>query len=385
MFNRILKPLKTNSLFLFGARGVGKSTLVRHLFADQNTLPIDLLDPAQFEEAALATTDLVARLEATANKQSWIFIDEVQKVPKLLDAVQRLIDQFDFKFILTGSSARKLKRGGANLLAGRAYTYNLYPLTQTEIGERFELDRYLSFGGLPRVWNIDSEAERIIYLRSYVTTYLKEEIAEEQVVRKLEPFGKFLQVAAQSSGQIVNFSNIAKDVGVSDQTVKTYFQILEDTLLGYLLPSYSHSIRKSQGKSPKFYFFDTGVLRALQRRINQPLSDLNYAYGNLFEHFIINEIRHLAEYQGLDFQFSFLRTDTDQEIDLIVDRPGRAPAVVEIKSSNNIREDDVQTTLRLGSDIAGAELYCLSRDPRPKKFGDLLALPWQEGIQALLG
>jgi len=240
MFRRALNPLNTNSFLLFGARRVGKSTLVKSMLGGSRTLLIDLLDPVQFEQATLGIGELMARIESWSKTGGdWVFIDEVQKAPKLLDLAQKFIDQSQLKFILTGSSARKLKRGGENFLAGRAYTYSLYPLLASELGEKFDLNQYLAFGGLPRIWGIKSANERVLYLRSYVSTYLKEEIAEEQVVRKLEPFTKFLQVAAQSSGKIVNFANIARDVGVADHTVKTYFQILEDTLIGHLLPSLS--------------------------------------------------------------------------------------------------------------------------------------------------
>jgi len=240
MIRRLLIPLKSNSFFLFGARGTGKSTLINTLFQDDPLLEINLLDPTVFEQATLALNDMTARIESAIESGKWVFIDEIQKAPKLLDVAQYMMDKKKAKFILTGSSARKLKRGGANLLAGRAYSYNLHPLTSFELGELFDLDQYLSFGGLPRVWNIKTPEERVLYLRSYVTTYLKEEIAEEQIVRKLEPFARFLPIAAQSSGKIINYNNISKDVGVSDQTVKTYFQILEDTLLGFFLPAHSN-------------------------------------------------------------------------------------------------------------------------------------------------
>ena len=337
MLRRLVNILNTNSFFLFGARGVGKSTLVQSQIAESDRLDIDLLNPVEFEQATLAIPELTARIEAGIDEGKWIFIDEVQKAPRLLDVVQRLIDKREAKFALTGSSARKLRRGGANLLAGRAYTYNLHPFTSSELGDRFHLDSYLAFGGLPRVWNITNPAERVIYLRSYVTTYLKEEISEEQIVRNLEPFARFLQVAAQCSGTVLNYTSVARDVGVSDQTVKTYFKILEDTLLGKFLPAFHESVRKSQGKAPKFYLFDVGVLRTLQRKIDQPLTDQHFAYGVLFEHFIIQEIQRRAEYQGRDFQFSFLRTDRGEEIDLIIDRPGRNRVAIEIKSARSVR------------------------------------------------
>ena len=294
-----------------------------------------------------------------------------------------MIDRQKGKFALSGSSARKLKRGSANLLAGRAYTYNLHPLTSVELEADFKLIDYLAFGGLPHIWNIHSAEEKTLYLRSYITTYLKEEVAEEQIVRKLEPFSKFLQVAAQSSGQIVNYKNISKDVGVSDQTVKSYFQILEDTLLGFMIPSFSHSIRKSQGKSPRFYFFDNGVLRALRRTVNQPVSESNYEFGSLFEHFIIQEIKNRGGYMGKDYNYYFLRLASDDEIDLIIDRPGKPLAAIEIKSTTAIKEEHTKVIRRLGPDLGDAELFLLSRDQNSKRFGELKCLHWEEGIKEI--
>jgi uncharacterized protein len=285
---------------------------------------------------------------------------------------------------LTGSSARKLRRGGANLLAGRAYTYNLFPLTASELADQFDLDARLAYGGLPRVWNITDPFERAVYLRSYVSTYLKEEIAQEQILRKLEPFSRFLPIASQCSGKIINYSSIARDVGVSDQTVKIYFQILEDTLIGFMLPAFHESVRKAQSKSPKFYLFNTGVLRTLCRVIDQPLSDRNCEYGNLFEHFVIQEIRTRAKYLSRDYSYSFFRTAGDQEIDLIIDRPGRKRALIEIKSTTCLREQDITSLQRLSGDIRNSELFCLSRDPQAKQFDKLLALPWREGIDEIL-
>lgn len=383
MYKRFVNILITNSFFLFGARGTGKSTLIKTLFSGTPILEIDLLDPTQYEQASFALPELSARLEFAATNKQWIFIDEVQKVPKLLDVAQRLIDKYQAKIALTGSSARKLRRGGANLLAGRAYTYNLFPLTCKELSSDFDLDIYLAFGGLPHIWNVDDQ-EKLLYLRSYITSYLKEEISEEQVVRNLEPFGRFLQIAAQTSGKLVNYSNIARDVQVSDQTVKTYFQILEDTLLGFFLPAFDQSVRKSQGKAPKFYLFDVGIVRALRRSIERPLTDANYEYGDLFEHFIITEIKRRAEYAGREFQYSFLRTSNDKEIDLIIDRPGLQKVAIEIKSSTSVKADDASTLQLIGIDIKDTQLLLLSRDKEPKLFGNVTCLPWEQGIEKIL-
>lgn len=385
MYKRKLNPLKSNSFFLFGARGTGKSTLVREIFQHNEMLEIDLLDPVQFEQARLGLPELLAKIEVALQKGLWIFIDEVQKAPVLLDYAQSMIDKKNAKLILSGSSARKLKRGGANLLAGRAYTYNIYPLTSQELENDFDLDTHLSFGGLPKIWNLKNAEERKLFLRSYITTYIKEEIAEEQVVRKLDPFTKFLQVAAQTSGTPVNYSNIAGDVGVSDQTVKTYFQILEDTLLGFTLPSFHESVRKTQLQAPKFYLYDTGVLRALRRSLDIPLTESNYEYGNIFEHFLIQEMMRYSSYRMNDYEFFHLRIQDGKEIDVIIDRPGKKRALIEIKSSKNIKESHTANLNTLGSEIKNAESFLLSQDKEAKIFASVTCLYWKEGIEKILG
>lgn len=384
MFARYLKPLKTNSFLIIGARGTGKSTLIRDLLKSHQVLEINLLDPLIYEQVTLGLEEVIAKIRSAVADDKWVFIDEVQRAPKLLDIAQMLIDEQKAKFALSGSSARKLKRGAANLLAGRAYTYSLFPLTPEELGTSFDLNQHLSFGGLPHVWNVQEDKERVLYLRSYITTYLKEEIAEEQIIRKLEPFTKFLQVAAQASGKLINYSKISKDVGVSDQTVKTYFQIMEETLLGFILPAFDKSVRKSQGKTPKFYLYDTGVLRALWRTVDQPLYESNYQYGNLFEHFVINQIRNTALYLDKDYSYSFLKTAEDEEIDLIVERPGKPYAFVEIKSTEKIKKEHTETILKLGSLFKDAELFLLSRDVQKKQFGNLKCMHWQEGISEII-
>jgi predicted AAA+ superfamily ATPase len=343
-------------------------------------LIINLLEATQIESALFALPELEARIEAAVESGRWIFIDEIQKAPRLLDVAHRLIDEKGGRFAISGSSARKLRRGGANLLAGRAYSFELFPLTSVELANRFDLDTHLAYGGLPTIWNTTDQRARALYLRSYVTTYLKEEISEEQIVRKIEPFSRFLQVAAQSSGKIINYSKTAKDVGVSDQTVKTYFQILEDTLLGTILPPYHRSIRKAQGQSPKFYFFDTGVIRALNRQLDRPLSDETYNYGILFEHFVIHEIKRIAAYAERDWAFSFIRTADDQELDLIIDRPGMSTIVVEIKSTTRIRPEDAVVAARLGKDIPGSQIVVLSRDTEAKQYEAVRCMHWSEGL-----
>ena len=190
---------------------------------------------------------------------------------------------------MTGSSARKLKHGGANLLAGRAFVYNLYPFSYLELKKDFHLETALQYGLLPEIYNLSTNKERELFLKAYTNTYLKEEVWAEQLVRQLNPFRRFLEVAAQCNGKIINIAKLSRDVGVDDKTIKQYFSILEDTLLGFYLEPFKHSFRKRLSMKPKFYWFDTGVSRALNNLSQIPLTASTNAFGNAFEHFIILE------------------------------------------------------------------------------------------------
>ncbi|MBI3930373.1 MAG: ATP-binding protein [Armatimonadetes bacterium] len=382
MFPRLIHPLLSRSFFLFGARGTGKSTLLRQLFAGRgDVFWIDLLDPVQEEGFALDP----ARLERLGGGYEWIVIDEVQKLPKLLDLVHRLIESRGIKFALTGSSARKLKAGQANMLAGRAFLNHLYPLTATELGERFSLAEAMHWGTLPGLLALTDDLERSEFLRSYAQVYLKEEVWSEHLVRRLDPFRKFLPVAAQSNGQIVVASKIARDVGCDPKTIKSYFEILEDTLLGFLLEPYDTSIRRATSGKPKFYFFDLGVQRALARLLQTPVTPATSLYGDTFEHFLMLEFVRLNAYLRKDFRFSYLRTKDDVEIDLIIDRPGQPLALLEFKSTDRVRPDKLRRFLSISQDFQGAEAFCLSQDPVPQKIQHVTALSWREGLANIFG
>lgn len=383
MFHRIINPSKSHSFFLFGARGTGKTTFLKSFFSKEKTLWINLLDPATEDIYSTNPAALAQEIAALKGKIRWVIIDEIQKVPKLLDLVHHHIENSKLKFALTGSSARKLKRGSANLLAGRAFVNYLFPLTQRELKDQFELIQALQWGGLPKVTQFKKAQDKNDFLRAYALTYLKEEVWAEHVIRQLDPFRKFLEVAAQMNGELLNYSNIAKDVGVDTKTVQSYFSILEDTLLGVTLEPFHYSIRKRQSKSPKFYFFDTGVQRALERTIAQPLLANSYAFGKAFEHFVILEAHRLNYYYQRDFRFSYLRTKDDAEIDLIVERPGSPIALIEIKSTDRVDERDTRALDRFLKDFKKAEAFCFSRDPRPKKIGSVLALPWDKGLEEI--
>jgi len=379
---RILQLPQDESLFLFGPRGVGKTTYIKSLPWFQHALYINLLQAVN-ENRFFRDPDELASIArgAPANIQH-IIIDEVQKVPKLLDIVHEIIESPDINvhFILTGSSARKLKHGGANLLAGRAFVYHLTPFTFTEISKSFDLDQALRWGMLPKIFEYNDESKKQKYLETYVNTYLKEEIWVEQYIQKLDPFRYFLQASAQSNGNIVNFSNIARDVGVSDTTVTKYYNILEDTLLGFFLQPFQHSFRKRLSKAPKFFYFDPGIVRALSGQLSVPLQKSTSGYGDAFEHFIILQCQQLAQYYKSEYRFSYLKTKDGAEIDLVVERPGISPLFIEIKSSDHVNASQLTTLKKLSIDFGSCEAVCFSCDPYPKQIDNVSILPWQQGI-----
>jgi predicted AAA+ superfamily ATPase len=381
MFHRFIQLTENNSLFLFGARGTGKTTLLNQLPWLKNALMINLLNAAdenRFARNPDALTDIVRGLSST---QSHVIIDEIQKLPKLLDVVHHLIETTDKKFILTGSSAKKLKQGRANLLAGRAWLYHLYPITYLEVADAFNLSHALQYGMLPKIFAFSAEVDKQRFLETYVNLYLKEEVWAEKYVRELEPFRYFLEVAAQSNGKIINFSNIAKDVGVRDAIVKDFFSILEDTLIGYFLQPFEHSFRKRLSKKPKFYYFDTGVCRALTGLIEIPLAEKTHGYGDAFEHFIINQCIQLAIYRHRNYRFSYLSTKDGAEIDLVVERPGQPILFIEIKSADNVEERHLSALKSLSKDFGECEAVCFSRDTYTKKLDSMTVYPWKIGVE----
>ena len=384
MFHRIIHLPKSKHCFLFGARATGKSTLLQNYFSRENVYWINLLNPTVEEQYALDPERLIREILALSSNITHVVIDEIQKIPKLLDVIHLLMEEYHVTqyFILTGSSARKLKAGGANLLAGRAVVRHLFPLLEDELNDALNIEDAIRWGTLPLVVNSLPE-DRDDDLRAYALTYLREEVVAEQLVRKLNPFRKFLQVAAQVNGKIVNFSNIARDVGVDTKTVQSYFSILEDTLLGFFIENWHTSVRKRLFKAPKFYFFDLGVARALAQHLRIiPLPGTSY-YGELFEQHVVREIIHRNSCLNLDMQFGYLRTDRDIEIDLVIERPQKPLALVEIKSTKRVREEDVKSLNLFLDDFPDAEFYLFSCDPLPQQFGRIKALPWKKGIQAL--
>lgn len=380
---RLLKLPTERNIFLFGARNTGKSTIIEHYYDKFGATYFDLLDQSLELQLQLNPNSLYDMVKAIPANKPYVIIDEIQKIPSLLNVVQRLMKDKERYFIMSGSSARKLKREGVNLLAGRAFVYNLFPLSFMELGEQFDLDEALQWGTLPELLACRDEDDKKMFLMSYAHTYLKEEIVAEQFVRDLTPFRRFLEVAAQCNGQILNYANLARDIYVDDKTVKSYFSLLEDTMIGYMLEPYHGSLRKRVHQKPKFYFFDTGIVRALARYLTIPLLPSTSAYGCAFEHFIINECIRLAAYTKKDYQFSYLKTVNDLEIDLIIDRPGKTTLLIEIKSCTVVNATMLRTLKLLKDDFVNAEMMCLSNDPYTKLIDGVTVMHWKQGLEEI--
>ena len=384
MVNRLCKLSKSNSFFVFGARGVGKSTLLKNHFNIDNpeNLYVDLLDPV-LEDRYRLDADLLAREIDKRKDLRWVIIDEIQKAPRLLDLVHKHIENSKTLFAMSGSSARKLKRGGANLLAGRAFVYELYPFSSFELGSDFNLSFALEWGLLPKIFSYDNDQDRTEFLLSYSLTYIKEEIQVEQLIRKLQPFRLFLQVAAQNHGKLVNFSRIARQCGVDTTTIQNYYSILEDTLLGFFLPAWHLSVRKRQAQSPRFFFIDAGIARTLHGLTGSKLVPHTSAYGEAFESFIILEIKKMAAYLKKTWRLSYLLTKDDSEIDLIIERPGQKTICLEIKSSQSISKDVLKSFVNLSRDIKNSRCMCLSNDQLPQQVEHVECLYWKDGIKEI--
>ncbi|TWW08807.1 ATPase [Planctomyces bekefii] len=381
---------KSSSAFLFGARGVGKTRLCKEFVADQRStgesvLEYDLLHNETYQR--FLKRPHLFRLEIErqiVNRKSlFVFVDEIQKVPALLDEVHSLYETYHKKirFLLSGSSARKLKRTGANMLAGRALTLHLHPLTLWEYDQPIE--EAIHLGSLPGIV-IDNDAPEQS-LRSYVSTYLKEEIQQEALVRKIEAFARFLEVAGQYHAEVLNASAIADYAGVSSQTVADYVSILEDTLLAYRLPGWHASKTKQLRTTPKLYLFDNGVASALRGELSNESIESSSRFGKMFEARLIQECLRLNDYRMLDLKFSYWRTNNDIEVDLIVSRGAARPlAAIEIKSSRQPDEAHLSGLKRFEQDYPKVPKFCLSRTPNSYKISNVEVVPYHQLPEILL-
>lgn len=372
------------SAFLFGPRGVGKTWLCRDFLRKQKlSFEVDLLRHDLYVRYLKEPGAFRAEVEGALNPRGvlTVFVDEVQRLPDLLNEVHSLLESVPgrVRFLLTGSSARKLKRGGANLLAGRALVLHLHPLTSMEGAG--DLARTLRFGSLPGIYNDDAPGPR---LKSYVEVYLKEEIQQEALVRKVESYVRFLDVAAQMNGEPLNFSAIARDIGVDTKTAQEYVSILTDTLVAFRVEAWSWSVRKRLRHSPKIYFFDCGVLNAIRGELNSALRPSTFAYGKQFETYVVQEMHRLNDYANGDYRFFYWRTNIGTEVDLVLSKgPSAQPIALEIKSSSSPGPRDVVGLKAFATENLGSRLICLCQTPRFFRRDGVEFYPWKEGLANL--
>ncbi len=370
-----LPDLTKQSVFLWGPRKVGKSSWIKQNL--KNCICIDLLLSDVFSEYASRPALLRERFSRECAQGNPIVIDEVQRCPSLLDEVHWLIENSSLTFLLTGSSARKLRKQHANLLGGRAWRRTMRPLCAPEIGE-VDLEKAILQGLLPRHYLSPSPQEE---LRSYVADYLKEEIAQEALVRNLPSFSDFLRVAAISTGELLNYSNVAREVGVSPKVVRGYFEILEDTLLGFRIPPWSRSRNRRMVETEKFYLFDVGISNFLARRTPRSGSA---EFGKSFEHFMLMELLAFQAYRNPELEIRFWRTSNRQEVDFILnDRE----VAIEIKTSSRVHGDDVKSLGLLSEDGPVGKRMVVSQESLPRtvqdRFGRIEILPWREFLSQL--
>jgi len=361
--------LRKKSYFLLGPRQTGKTSLVRHTM--KNVRVYDLLDSSTF----LTLSRNPGRIgEELTDENQIAVIDEIQRLPELLNEVHRLIEAKGIRFLLTGSSARKLRGGGVNLLGGRARTQNLHPLTYPELKDRFDLLKVIKRGLVPSIYFSDDPRAD---LKAYAGAYLQQEIVAEGATRNVTAFSRFLRVAALCNATIVNFTNVANDAQVARTTVYEYFEILKDTLILYELPSWKMTAKRKPLVSSKYYFFDVGIVAALQERAFHPGTR---EFGEAFETYLMHELKSYSSYvtgEGL----SHWRSSSGIEVDFII---GDHTAV-EAKAKENLSRNDIKALLMLAEERLLKNYICVSLEPRTRKIGEIVILPYRTFLEALWG
>ncbi len=368
---QIFTESQSESLFLWGARQTGKSTLLKHLYPDALWFDLLLADvysrlltnPTQIRENVLANPEI-----------KLVIVDEIQRIPELLNEIHWLMVNTKTRFILSGSTPRKIIRTRTNLLGGRALRYELYALVSAEIPD-FDLLRALNHGLLPRHY-LAANARRL--LAAYVGNYLQDEIIGEAKIRNVNVFAKFLEVAAFSNGEMVNYSNIAADCGVSAPTIKEYFQILEDTMIGRFVPVYQKKPKRRVIQSPKFYYFDVGVANYLLKR--DRIIYKNETFGHAFEHFIYQELYAHSHYSGLGYTISYWRTASQIEVDFIL---GNHQIALEVKGSDQINDRHLRGLKAFKEEYNVGQSIVVCTEPLPRLSNGIYMMPWKFFLEKL--
>ncbi len=362
---QIFEGIGSESAFLWGARQTGKSTLLKSLFPGSPYF--DLLLSDEYDRFQ-RNPGLLREILIALNSPEVVIIDEIQRIPALLNEIHWMIVNKNIRFILSGSSPRKILRTGSNLLGGRALRYELYPLVYQEI-PGFDLLRTLNNGLLPRHY-LSHKPEKLI--SAYIGSYLRDEVMAEARIRNIAAFARFLEMAAFSNGEMVNYTNIATDCGVSAPTVKEYFQILEDTLTGRFLPSFQKKPKRRVILAPKFYFFDIGIANQLVKRGRIEFG--SESFGKAFEHFIYLELYAHSKYTDLNYQISYWRTTSQIEVDFIL---GDHDVAIEVKSTDMVNKRHIKGLQSFAEEYSVKRLIIVSNDPYPRQIENVSVLPWR--------
>jgi len=373
MYPRILQPPHRQSFFLFGPRGVGKTAWVRARFAD--ALFFDLLEAETYTRLLASPSRLGDQIPA--EYRGWVVLDEIQRLPDLLNEVHRLIESRRLRFVLTGSSARKLRRRGVNLLAGRALTRFMHPLTASEIGRDFDLKRALQYGCLPFAC---TEPDPGDYLKSYVTTYLREEVQQEGFARNLAAFARFLEAASFSQGSVLNMAAVARESAVGPKVVEDYFGVLEDLLIAVRLPVFTKRAKRRVVAHPKFYFFDAGVFLAIRPR--GPLDAVEEIRGAALETLVLQHLRAMNDYLGLGYALHYWRTGAGDEVDFVL-YGERGLVAFEVKTTPRVRPDDLRGLLRFREDYPQTKAFFVYTGSRRWHERGVEILPANDALRTL--
>lgn len=370
---QIFAGMEGESAFLWGARQTGKSTLLKSLYPD--ALYFDLLISREYERFQ-RNPGLIREIMEARDPGSMAIVDEIQRIPELLNEIHWLIVNRNNRFILSGSSPRKILRSGGNLLGGRAIRYDLFPLIYPEIPD-FDLLKALNSGLLPRHYLTRNPRK---LLSGYVGNYLRDEIMAEAKIRNISSFSRFLEIAALTNGEMVNYTNIASDCGISAPTVKEYFQILEDTMIGRYLPSFQKKPKRRVILSPKFYLFDVGVANYLVKR--GMIEFGSESFGKAFEHFIYQEIVAHAHYSDLNYSVCYWRTASQIEVDFIL---GDHEVAIEVKSTNEAKVRHLSGLKSFGEEYSTKKQILVTNDLNPRQAGNISILPWRVFLEQLWG